>query len=150
MPFTYEDCLSKGLLRRIAPSKTHALRSLKKGEQWLKEARMTLKGKAYNATVLASYLAMFHSARAILFSDGFREKSHACVARYLEAQYVRKGKLESRWIELLDHSRERRHDDQYDLTFVTTSDEAQQSLQTALDFLDRMRLLLQSELPHEE
>lgn len=56
------------------------------------------------------------SARAILFFDGYREKSHACIARYLEEKYTKNKLLENRWIELLDHYRELRHGDQYDLS----------------------------------
>ena len=47
----------------------------------------------FSSSILASYMVMFHAARTILFFDGFREKSHACVARYLEEKYVKTGKL---------------------------------------------------------
>ena len=89
-----------------------------------------------------SYLTMFHSARAILFMDGWREKSHACVARYLEEKYVKQGKLEKKWIELLDLNRDIRHDDQYDLSFFSTKEDAEKALKSARSFLDRMKKLL--------
>ena len=117
MPFNYNDCMREGLLRKIPPSKDKATQSLKKAREWLKEAENSLKGDAFNSSILASYMVMFHAARTILFLDGFREKSHACVARYLEEKYVKTGKLDKKWMELLDHSREIRHDDQYDLSF---------------------------------
>lgn len=85
---------------------------------------------------------MFHSARAILFFDGYREKSHACVARYLENQFVNKKKLEKKWVELLDHHREIRHDDQYDLSFYSSEEEAKEAFESARQFLQRMKLLL--------
>ena len=93
---------------------------------------------------MASYLVMFHSARAILFYDGFREKSHACVARYLEEKYMKPGRLEKKWIELLDHSREMRHNNQYDLSFCSTEEEAKKALKTANKFLEIMKKLLSS------
>lgn len=143
MPLSYEDCLSKGLLRRIPPSKDKALRSIEKAQKWLGEAKSTLEAKAFNSSVSASYLAMFHAARSILFREGFREKSHACIARYLE-QHVKKGKLEQKWIDLLDYSREIRHDDQYDLSFFATSEDAGKAQHSATDFLLRMKQLLES------
>lgn len=85
---------------------------------------------------------MFHSARSLLFLDGYREKSHYCIARYLEEKYVRSGMLESKWVELLDHYRDLRHDDQYSTTFFATIDEAESALKTAKDFFDRMKILL--------
>ena len=93
MAFRYKDCIEKGLLRKIPASSDKAKQSIKKAEKWLEEARKTLNGKAFDSSVLASYMVMFHSARAILFHDGYREKSHACVARYLEEKYVKTGEL---------------------------------------------------------
>ena len=117
MPFNYNDCMREGLLRKMPPSKDKATQSLKKAREWLKEGENSLKGDAFSSSILASYMVMFHAARTILFFDGFREKSHACVARYLEEKYVKTGKLDKKWVELLDHSREIRHNDQYDLSF---------------------------------
>jgi len=135
MPFNYNDCMKKGLLRKIPPSKGKATQSLKKAREWLREAENSLKGDAFSSLILASYMVMFHSARTILFLDGFREKSHACVARYLEEKYVKTGKLDKKWVELLDYSREIRHDDQYNLSFFATKEEAENALKSANDFL---------------
>lgn len=84
---------------------------------------------------------MFHSTRTILFFDGYREKSHACIARYLEEKYVKKNLLEATWIELLDHYRELRHDDQYDLAFFATEEEAKSALESAFKFVERLENL---------
>jgi len=132
------------LLRKIPPSKDKATQSLKKAREWLKEAENSLKGDALNSSILASYMAMFHAARTILFLDGFREKSHACVARYLEEKYVKTGKLDKKWVELLDHSREIRHDGQYDLSFFSTKEEAENALKSANDFFVAMETLFKS------
>jgi len=85
---------------------------------------------------------MFHSARAILFRDGYREKSHYCIARYLEEKYVKGKLLEEKWINLLDHHRELRHGSQYDIAFHTPRSEAQDTLKTAKEFVKRMKTLL--------
>ena len=144
MPFNYNDCLKEGLLRKIPPSKDKAAQSLKKAQEWLKEAENSLKGDAFNSSILASYMVMFHAARTILFLDGFREKSHACVARYLEEKYVKTGKLNKKWVELLDHSREIRHDDQYDLSFFSTKKDAENALKSANDFLVEIERLFRT------
>lgn len=142
MVFNYKECLEKGLLRKIPSSKDKAQRSIKKAEKWLEEAKKTFKSKAFASSVLASYIVMFHSARAILFYDGYRERSHACIARYLEGVHVKSKKLEKKWVELLDHYREIRHIDQYDLSFICTDDEAKNAIESSSQFLDRMRDLL--------
>lgn len=145
MPFNYDDCIHKGLLRKIPPSKDKATQSLKKAEKWLKEAQKTEKSEAFNSSVLASYMTMFHAARAILFLEGFRERSHACIARYLEEKHVKKGLLEKEWVHLLDHHREIRHNDQYDLSFFSTGEEADQAVKSAGRFLNWMTELFKSE-----
>ena len=103
-----------------------------------------MKRSRKNSSVMSSYLVMFHSARAILFFDGFREKSHYCVARYLEEKYVKKNLLENKWVELFDHYRELRHDDQYSISFFATKEEAENILKTAKEFVERMNELLDS------
>ena len=87
-------------------------------------------------------MSMFHAARSILFFDGYREKSHACIARYLEEKYVKNKKLDMKWIELLDHYREVRHDDQYNLSFLSTEEDAENAFKSAKDFLNTMENLL--------
>ncbi len=136
--------MKKGLLRKIPPSKGNATQSLKKAREWLKEAENSFKGDALNSSILASYMVMFHSARTILFLDGFREKSHACVARYLEEKYVKTGKLDKKWVELLDHNREIRHNDQYGLSFFSTKEEARRALESARSFLLSMEDLFKA------
>ena len=134
--------MRKGLLRRIPASKIKAESSLKTAEKWLEEAQKNLGSEALNSCLLNCYTAMFHSARAILFRDGFREKSHACIARYLEYLYVKKGLLEQKWVELLDHQRELRHQGQYSFAFSAIRNECLQALKTAQEFTREMNKLL--------
>ncbi len=144
MPLRFKNCIEKGLLRKIPASEDNAIRSINKAESWLKESEKTLKSEAYDSSVMSSYMVMFHSARVILFFDGYREKSHACVARYLEDQYVNKKKLEKKWIELLDHLREIRHENQYNLSFFSSKEEAKNAFTSAETFLQRMKQLFDS------
>jgi uncharacterized protein (UPF0332 family) len=140
--FNFDNCVKEGLLRSIPPSKEKAEGSIKAGLKWLEEAEKDLRSEAFNSSVLSSYLAMFHSARSLLYFDGYREKSHYCIARYLEEKYVKSKLLESKWVQLLDHYRELRHNDQYSISFFATKDEAESALRTAKEFVERMRNLL--------
>jgi uncharacterized protein (UPF0332 family) len=44
--------------------------------------------------------------------------------------------------ELLDHHREIRHNDQYDLSFYSSDEEAKEALESAAQFLQSMKHLL--------
>jgi uncharacterized protein (UPF0332 family) len=140
--YDFDDCMREKLLRKIVPSKEKANGSIETARKWLEEAKKNVDGEAFNSSVMSSYLAMFHSARAILFFDGFREKSHYCVARYLEERYVKEKLLENKWVELFDHYREVRHTDQYSVSFFATREEAKNAFRTAKKFVGRMNELL--------
>ncbi|MHB1274906.1 MAG: HEPN domain-containing protein [Candidatus Humimicrobiaceae bacterium] len=144
MSFDFNDCIKENLLRKIPPSLDKALQSIKKSKEWLSESEKSLNGGAVGSSILSSYMSMFHAARSILFFDGYREKSHACIARYLEEKYVKIKKLDIKWVELLDHCREVRHDDQYNLSFFSTEEEAENAFKSAKDFLNAMENLLNS------
>lgn len=87
------------------------------------------------------YLSMFHSARAILFRDGVREKSHYCVGIYLE-KYVVQGVLEEDWVSIFDRMRSVRHTDQYSFQVHPSKEEVESGIDIAEKFIARMEELL--------
>ena len=140
-PFSLKDCMDQGLIRRIPKSTARAESSLQASEKWLNEAKSTHKAGAYNSSLMASYLVMFHASRSLLYRDGYREKSHYCIARYIESEYVQNGKLEQEWIDLLDHYREQRHKNQYTFSLGTTQEEAEDAVNASVRFQTRIRAL---------
>src|SRR3989338_4838926 len=141
--FSYDDCIKGKFFRRIPPSKEKAERSIRAAQKWLEEADTNFKSKAFNSSVMSSFLVMFHSSRAILFFDGFREKSHYCIARYLEEKYVKNKLLDNKYVNLLDHYRELRHNSQYDLSFFASKEEAKNMLDCSKEFVDQIINLLE-------
>lgn len=139
--FDYRECFEKGLLRKVEPSVEKCNKSLDKAYAALAEAEKNKDTGAYTSCVAMAYLAMFHVARAILFRDGVREKSHFCVARYLEI-YVEKDLLEEKYINALDRMRDVRHTDQYDVWHYATEEEASSALSTAKEFVKRISELI--------
>ncbi len=137
---SYEECVNQGLLRKIAPSITQAREQLEKAKILLEEAQDSFDMENYNSAVMAGYAAMFDSARAILFKDGYREKSHACVARYLEVNYA--NKIDSEIINLLDQYREQRHKVMYAVDFYPTEEETKNLLDFADKFIKKAEEIL--------
>lgn len=138
---TIDDCFERGLLRRVEPSRTKSEQSLHLARDWLCEAETNLEAEAYRSALSSAYLAIFHSARAILFRDGVREKSHYCIGLYLQT-YVEKGALEEDWPMLFDRIRSACHADQYSFQAKPTDEEVIAANHLALSFIDRMELLL--------
>ena len=133
---TYEDCLNEGLIKKITSSITQARSQMDKANVLLEEAKKAVKNESPNAAVLAGYAAMFDAARALLFKDGYRERSHACVARYLEAKYSEK--LDLAFIHLLDEYREKRHKVSYSSEYYPTIEEARNLVEFAEKFLEKI------------
>ncbi len=135
----FEECVKKGLLRRSVPSEKQAGLSMIKAKKLLDEAVKSYEMSLYESSLILSYLAMFHAARSLLFKDGWREKSHYCISRFLEEFYVKKGKLERIWVDYLDHVRDTRHETQYDLSYFPSAREAEETLKLAERFVKRIK-----------
>jgi uncharacterized protein (UPF0332 family) len=86
---------------------------------------------------------MFHAARAILFKDGFRDKSHYCIARYLEEKYVNKKELSRYVVDLLDRFRELRHVDLYELDFFALKKDAEEAIKSAELVINELSKLIE-------
>ncbi len=136
-----DDCFERGLLRKVEPSRIKSEQSLHQAREWLSEAEKNLEADAYRSALSSAYLAVFHSARAVLFRDGVREKSHYCIGLYLQ-RYVEEGALEEDWPMLFDRMRSVRHADQYSFQSRPTDEEVSAGLDLAERFINRMERLL--------
>ena len=128
--------MKKRLIRKTAPSKEQALLSLDKSGKLLEEAKADLDDGRYNSATVMAYLSILNSSKTLLYRDGFREKSHACVTRYLESKYPDKFSTEQ--INLLDHFRETRHDVQYDIEYLADKESSKQIVEFAEEFLEKI------------
>lgn len=128
-------------MRKVEPSRSKSEQSLHQAREWLSEAEKNLQAEALRSAISSAYLAVFHSARAVLFRDGVREKSHYCIGLYLQ-RYVEDGTLEEDWPMLFDRIRSVRHADQYSFIALPTVNEVQAGIDLAERFIERMERLL--------
>ena len=135
MLIDFEECMKKRLLRKTTPSKEQALLSLGKAEEALEDAKATLKDKRYDATVTLAYVSLLSASKAILLKDGFQEKSHACIIRYLEAKHY--DEIGGEDIRLLDSFRETRHEVQYSAYFRASEGQAKEIVEFIKKFLTK-------------
>ncbi len=139
-----ENCIKRGLIRKVPPSKSEADKSVIRAGNWLREAGAALKAGIYDTCILASYEAMFHAARSLLIRDGFRERSHYCVARYVENKYVGAGLLDIKIIDILDNYRELRHDIAYRLEFDAGEGDASKAVKNASKVVNSIRKIVEA------
>lgn len=136
-----DDCFQRGHLRKVEPSHEKAISSIEESQIWVEESIKAISSGANRSAFISIYLVYFHSARAILFKDGIREKSHYCIGVYLE-RLVETGILEPKWPTLFHAVRQQRHSTQYSFNIEPSEDEIKYQLNEANVFLERMKMLI--------
>ena len=107
------ECFRKGLLKKGEKSKNLAKKSIKQAEYFLDEAQDLLNMDKRPIAVISLYNPYFHVSRALLFLDGIKERSHYCIARYIEDRYVNASKLDVNFLNNFEIMMGLRHTVQY-------------------------------------
>jgi len=95
----------------------------------------------FDVAFTLAYQAMLHAARALLFRDGIKERSHACVVVYLKEKYRRNSRL-IKYFNLLDSYRISRHEIVYRGGNIQR-EEASSAIEDAKDFLNTVENILE-------
>ena len=104
----------------------------------LKDAGESLGLKKFKWATIQGYYAMFHSARALLFDKGFREKSHHALFVAIRELYA--GKIERSFIQDFEHGMYLRQEADYGLKFSDSG--ARDIIESAEKILRRARGVL--------
>ncbi|MFH1752271.1 MAG: HEPN domain-containing protein [archaeon] len=131
----FKECIEKGLLKKIPASRDNALQSIIKAKELLQEAKEHLKDYYINSAIVISYLALFHAARAILFKEGFREKSHECIIQYLKEKHP---EIESIYIAKLEKYKNERNKTQYNIYYKPNEEDAEKMVEFAEEFIQEI------------
>lgn len=125
------DCFRRGLLINTQTDIESAGRSLNLARSYVVDAEKSMSSDSYRIVIISSYTAMFHAARAVLFRDGVKERSHECIPLYLREKYPALAGQAN----MLDSYRKYRHEALYGLEFEAGKDDAIASLTAANGFL---------------
>lgn len=72
----FQKLLEDRKLTKIRPDKKLVLKEMSAANSDLKDAKESINRKKFKWATIQGYYSMFHSARAMLFEKGYREKSH--------------------------------------------------------------------------
>ena len=114
----YQNFIEKGLLKKDIPSLDLAKKSLRQAEFLLKETADLIELDKKQIAVISLYNAFFHISRALLYKDGIKEKSHYCIAKYVEEEYVNNNKLDAKFLNAFETIMSVRHNIQYSTEVV--------------------------------
>ena len=101
----------------------------------LENASVCIDKNMYGLAVVSIYTSMFHAARAILFRDGIKERSHICIIIYLKERYPT---LED-YVKVLDSYRRTRHTALYGIDSDINKDDATYGIDLAKKFIKAVK-----------
>ncbi|MFH1592856.1 MAG: HEPN domain-containing protein [Candidatus Woesearchaeota archaeon] len=136
-----KECIEGGLLKKDSPSLEKARKSIKISEIKLEKAKKLINLKVLDMASVNLYSSMFHSSRALLFRDGFKEKSHYALYVYIREKYS--DKIEPKFLNELNMLRLERHEIFYGFEEVESDEKDIQKLIVLIEeYIDVIRKLL--------
>ena len=134
---SFEDCLKSGKLRKFSVTKEKIKIEIKSAREDLKEAKDRFNKKKYKYATITAYYSLFHSARALLYSRGYRERSHYCLKIAIEKLFVKEKILDTKFIDYFEEALGLREAADYQSLF--SKDGAQRAVKEAREFFKEMK-----------
>ena len=94
----FKQCLESKKTVLFARGKKLVKKELSVARGDLSDAKASYEDERYKWSTIQGYYAMFHAARALIYSRGYREKSHYCLAVALRALFVDEGKMDAQLV----------------------------------------------------
>jgi uncharacterized protein (UPF0332 family) len=133
--------LEERKLTRITPDRKLVLKEIAASKSDLADAKESLGLNKFKWATIQGYYSMFHSARALLFHKGYREKSHWALLVAIEELYV--NEIERSLILEFEHGMYLRQEADYGLKFSERG--AQEVIGAAGRLLERARAVLRTQ-----
>lgn len=136
----FRQCLESKKIISFARGKKLVKKELSVAKSDLEEAKSGYKNKRYKWSTIQGYYAMFHAARALVYSRGYREKSHYCLAVALRALFVDEGKMDLQLVRDLLNAMNLRQAADYEAEFSRSG--AKGVIASAARFIERAAAIL--------
>ncbi|MFH1586319.1 MAG: HEPN domain-containing protein [Candidatus Diapherotrites archaeon] len=142
-------CFKEGLLKRTAKSRNLALQDITQAEFFLNESFDLINLKKKEMASIALYNAAFHAARALLYLDGVKEKSHYCLQKYLEEEYGQKQLLAPSDLSLFDLLKGLRQEVQYNVTKIKIDEDLNEIYDRTEKFIEKIKHIVTQNKPRQ-
>ncbi len=136
----FKQCLENKKIIPFEPGKKLFRKEIMVGQSDLLEAKAGYENRRYKWSTIQGYYAIFHAARALVFSRGYREKSHYCLAVALRSLFVEEGKLDVQLVRDYLNAMSLREDADYEAEFSEAG--ASSVIASAGKFLEKARNIL--------
>ena len=128
----FDECLKKRKITEFERATGLVTKELNSASSDLKSAKESFDEKDYKWATIQAYYSMFHSARALIYSKGYRERSHYCLNIAIRELFVAEGKLSVTLVEALQLGKTLRENADYYSEF--SKEAADQMIENAQSF----------------
>jgi len=135
-----EKCIQRKKIIKLPRATTLVPKELGLASEDLKFAKDSFKKKNYKWAIIQSYYSMFHTARALIYKKGYREKSHFCLIEAVRGLYILEGKLNFKFIEAMQLGKILRENADYYGDFDKSS--AKEMLDITANFITEAKKIL--------
>ena len=94
----FKQCLENKKIVSFAKGKNLVKKEISVAKSDLSDAKAGYENERYKWSTIQGYYAIFHAARALIYSQGYREKSHYCLAVALRALFVDEGAMDAQLV----------------------------------------------------
>ncbi len=99
MRYQFEQCIDRGKIVKIEVAPDLISKEMTEARNDLASCERSIKENNFKWAIIQAYYSMFHSFRALIFSKGYREKSHVCIKYAIESLFVDTGILDNRLLQ---------------------------------------------------
>lgn len=139
----FRECLKNRKIISFPRAKDLIKKEMATAEEDLVEAKDRFQNSRFKYATINAYYAIFHAARALLYSRGYRERSHHCLSIALEALFVESGLMETHFIRIFRNNMVLRESADYGDSFSRES--ASLSILNAEEFVKMAVTLLRKQ-----
>jgi uncharacterized protein (UPF0332 family) len=135
-----QKLLEERKLLKMRADRKLVLKEMVAAKADLKDAKESLKIRKSKWATIQGYYSMFHSARALLYDKGFREKSHHALLAAIRELYAHD--IERSLIQDFEHGMYLRQEADYGLKFSVSG--AQDVIETEEKLFERASAILKT------
>jgi len=122
-------------------SKNYAKASLERAEKALKSAKLLQESGELEDAASRAYYAMFHAARAILFSKGISAKTHRGTISLFGEKIVKQGILTEEYADMLRKAFDLRQKSDYELYTQLNEQAIKETIKNAENLIKKAKQL---------
>jgi len=127
------------------PSKNYAKASLERAEKALKSAKLLQENRELEDAASRAYYAMFHAARAILFSKGLTPRTHRGTISIFGEKIIKQGILSEEYADMLRKAFDLRQKSDYELYTQLNAEAVKEAIRNAEKFIKKAKELTKTQ-----